>query len=114
MWGNYDDPRWNAYDDGPDPVTWSKEVFPVRDALLAHYGPAMLRPGEPASMLASRFPLVYLFHRYGLAAAINVVGSAKIPLSLVGDGQRPIPACGPRMVNERRCDWFCGLSTQRS
>jgi len=90
VWGNYDDPRWNAYDDGLDPVTWLKEVFPVRDALLAHYGPGMMRPGEPASMLASRFPLVYLFHRYGLAAAINVVGSAKVPLSVAGDGQRPV------------------------
>ncbi len=90
VWGNYEDPRWNAYDDGPDPVSWLKEVFPVRDVLLAHYGPGMLRPGEPTSMLASRFPLVYLFHRYGLAAAINVVGSAKVPLSLVGDGQQPV------------------------
>ena len=90
VWGNYDDPRWNAYDDGPDPVTWLKEVVPVRDALLAHYGPEMLRPGEPASMLASRFPLVYLFHRYSLVAAINVVGSAKVPLSLAGDGQQPV------------------------
>ena len=90
VWGNYDDPRWNAYDDGPDPVSWLKEVFPVRDRLLAHYGPQMLRPGEPNSMLASRFPLVYLFHRYGLAAAINVVGSAKIPPSLAGDGQPPV------------------------
>jgi hypothetical protein len=90
VWGNYDDPRWNAYDDGTDPVTWLKEVFPVRDSLLAHYGPQMLRPGEPNSMLASRFPLVYLFHRYGLAAAINVVGSAKVPLSLAGDGQQPL------------------------
>jgi hypothetical protein len=89
-WGNYDDPRWNAYDDGPDPVAWLKEVFPVRDTLLAHYGPQMLRPGEPNSNLASRFPLVYLFHRYGLAAAINVVGSAKVPLSLAGDGQQPV------------------------
>ncbi len=99
VWGNYDDPRWNAYDDGPDPVTWLKEVFPVRDSLLAHYGPQMLRPGEPNSMLASRFPLVYLFHRYGLAAAINVVGSAKVPLSVAGDGQQPVsvwPADGQR------------------
>ncbi len=50
-------------------------------------------------MLASRFPLVYLFHRYGLAAAINVVGSAKVPLSLAGDGQQPIsvwPSDGQR------------------
>ena len=90
VWGNYDDPRWNSYDDGPDPVSWLREVLPVRDALLAHYGPRMLRPGEPNSMLASRLPLVYLFHRYALGAAINVVGSAKIPPSLAGDGQQPV------------------------
>ena len=90
VWGNYDDPRWNAYDDGTDPVAWLKEVTPVRDALLAHYGRQMLRPGEPNSMLASRFALVYLFHRYALGAAVNVVGSAKIPPSLAGDGQTPI------------------------
>ncbi len=41
-------------------------------------------------MLASRFPLVYLFHRYALAAAIRVVGSAEAPLSLAGDGQTPV------------------------
>ncbi len=90
IWGNYRDPRWNSYDDGPDPVTWLKQVLPVRDALLARYGPQMLRAGEPSSMLASRFPLVYLFHRYALAAAINVIGSAEIPLSLAGDGQTPV------------------------
>jgi hypothetical protein len=90
VWGDYNDPRWNSYDDGPDPVTWLKEVMPVRDALLAHYGPQMLRPGEPNSLLTARFPLVYLFHRYALGAAINVVGSAKIPLGLSGDGQAPI------------------------
>jgi hypothetical protein len=90
VWGNYDDPRWNSYDDGSDPVTWLKRVLPVRDALLAHYGPQMLRPGEPNSMLASRFPLIYLFHRYALAAAIKVVGSAKVPNSLAGDGQTPV------------------------
>src|SRR5882724_134429 len=95
VWGNYDDPRWNSYDDGPDPVSWLAEVLPVRDALLSHYGPQMLRPGEPNSMLASRFPLVYLFHRYALAAAINVVGSAKVPLSLAGDGQAPVIPWSP-------------------
>jgi hypothetical protein len=30
VWGNYDDPRWNSYDDGTDPVAWLKEVWPVR------------------------------------------------------------------------------------
>jgi hypothetical protein len=100
VWGNYDDPRWNSYDDGPDPVTWLKEVVPVRDALLAHYGPQMLKDGEPNSMLASRFPLVYLFHRYALAAAVNVVGSAKVPPSLAGDGQQPVSAWPARSQNE--------------
>jgi hypothetical protein len=90
VWGNIADPRWNSYDDGPDPVSWLKEVLPVRNSLLAHYSPRMLRPGEPNSMFTSRLPLVYLFHRYALGAAINVVGSAKIPLSLAGDGQQPI------------------------
>src|SRR5579862_770589 len=87
VWGNYVDPRWNAYDDGADPVAWLKEVWPVRDALLAHYDASLQRPGEPASRFSSRFPLIYLFHRYALGAAINVIGSAKIPPSLVGDGQ---------------------------
>jgi Met-zincin/Domain of unknown function (DUF5117) len=90
VWGNTADPRWNSYDDGPDPVTWLKQVLPVRNALLAHYSPRMLRPGEPNSMFTSRLPLVYLFHRYALGAAINVVGSAKVPLSLAGDGQQSI------------------------
>jgi hypothetical protein len=99
VWGNYDDPRWNAYDDGPDPVSWLKQVWPVRDALLSHYGPNLLRPGEPTSLLASRFPLIYLFHRYAVSAAINVVGSAKVPPSLAGDGQAPVevwPAASQR------------------
>jgi hypothetical protein len=50
----------------------------------------MLRPGQPNSLLASRFPLIYLFHRYALAAAIKVIGSATVPLSLAGDGQKPV------------------------
>ncbi len=50
----------------------------------------MLRAGEPNSMFTSRLPLVYLFHRYALGAAINVIGSAEIPLSLAGDGQKPV------------------------
>lgn len=89
FWGNYEDPRWNSYDDGPDPVTWLKTVVPVRDALMKLYMPSMMSPGEPWSDYASRYALIYLFHRYGLGAAVNVVGSAKIPPSLVGDGNKP-------------------------
>jgi hypothetical protein len=89
-WGSNDDPRWNAYDDSSDPVEWLKQEWPVRDALLARYDAKLLRPGEPVSRLASRFPLIYLFHRYALGAALNVVGGAKIPPSLAGDGQEPV------------------------
>jgi len=100
FWGNYDDPRWNAYDDGPDPVTWLREVLPVRNALVAAYGPSMLRKGEPVSRLAARFALVYLFHRYALASAINTVGGAKIPPSLAGDGQKPMQVWDPQAQRE--------------
>ena len=95
FWANSDDPRWNAYDDGPDPVTWLKQVIPVRDALLKSYGPQMLRKDEPASWLSARFALVYLFHRYALASAVNVIGGAKIPPSLSGDGQKPLEIWSP-------------------
>ena len=100
FWGNYDDPRWNAYDDGPDPVTWLREVLPVRNALLAGYASSSLRKGEPVSKLASRLALIYLFHRYALASAINTVGSAKIPPSLSGDGQKPLEVWDPQAQRE--------------
>jgi hypothetical protein len=90
VWGNELDPRWNSYDDGRNPVEWLKQVWPVREALLAGYGSNFQRSGEPASLLASRFPLIYLFHRYALSAAVNVVGSARIPPALVGDGQEAV------------------------
>ncbi|HEX2570670.1 MAG TPA: zinc-dependent metalloprotease [Polyangia bacterium] len=101
FWSHYQDPRWNPYDDGPDPVTWLAEVLPVRAALLQHYGAATLRRREPWSMLATRFPLVYLFHQYALGAAVNVVGGARIALALQGDGQRPVevwPAASQRQA----------------
>ncbi|MBV8206804.1 MAG: zinc-dependent metalloprotease [Acidobacteria bacterium] len=89
-WASAQDPRWNAYDDGPDPVSWLRDVMPVRDALLKNFGPQMLRTGESNADLGNLFPLMYMFHQYGLGAAVNVVGSAKIPPSLKGDGQVPV------------------------
>lgn len=100
FWANYEDPRWNAYDDGPDPVNWLKQVIPVRNALLAGYGPQMLRRDEPVSALAARFALVYLFHRYALSSAMNVVGGAKAPPALSGDGQTPLEAWNPASQRE--------------
>jgi hypothetical protein len=100
FWGNYDDPRWNAYDDGPDPVTWLGQVLPVRNALIMAYGPSMMRNHDPISKLAARFALVYLFHRYALASAINTIGGAKIPPALAGDGQKPLEIWNPKSQRE--------------
>jgi hypothetical protein len=75
-------------------------VLPVRDALLKNYGAQMLRKGEPSSRLAARFTLVYLFHRYALGSALRVVGGAKIPPSLAGDGQKPLEIWDPAAQRE--------------
>ncbi len=90
VWANTEDPRWNSYDDGPDPVTWLKQVIPVRAALLKNYGERNVQRGEPWADLTSRFALIYAFHQYALGAAVNVIGSAKIPLALKGDTQDPV------------------------
>ncbi len=90
VFGNYSDPRWNSYDDGPDPVTHLRAVLPIRNALVAKYGPQLLHDHEPVSNLQSRFALVYLYHRYALAAAINTIGGAKIPPTLKGDPWKPL------------------------
>jgi hypothetical protein len=60
----------------------------------------MLRNGEPVSRLAARFALVYLFHRYALASAINTIGSAKIPPAVDGDGQKPLEVWDPQSQRE--------------
>jgi hypothetical protein len=90
VFGHYSDPRWNSYDDGPDPVSHLRATIPIRNALVAKYGPQLLRNREPFSHLQSRFALVYLYHRYALAAAINTIGGAKIPPTLKGDPWKPI------------------------
>lgn len=61
----------------------------MRDAPLEHYGPQLPRQGVAAEMLSSRFALVYLFHPDALAAAVNVGGSAKVSISVAGDGLTP-------------------------
>jgi len=101
VWGSGQDARWASYDDGPDPVSWLRQVVPVRDALLKQYSARMLRTSDPDSLLANRFALVYLFHQYGLLSALNVIGGAEIPPALAGDGQAPVtvwPEAGQRQA----------------
>ena len=83
------DPRWNPYDDGPDPVAWLREAMATRRALLATFGPEHLHAGEPVADLDARLSLVYLFHRFALEAAVKQVGGMEHTNALVGDGQVP-------------------------
>ena len=83
------DPRWNPYDDGRDSVTWLRKTMTTRRALLATFGPAHLRPGEPVADLDARLGLVYLFHRFAIEAAVKQVGGMEHSNALTGDGQVP-------------------------
>ncbi|MGH2599584.1 MAG: zinc-dependent metalloprotease, partial [Dehalococcoidia bacterium] len=83
------DPRWNPYDDGPDPIAWLREAMAVRRALLASFGPEHLRAGEPVADLDARLGLVYLFHRFAIEAAAKQVGGMEHTNALAGDGQTP-------------------------
>jgi hypothetical protein len=104
VWGNTADPRWNSYDDGPDPVTWLKQVLPVRNSLLAHYRARMLRPGEPNSMFTSRLPLVYLFHRYALGAAITWWAAPRCRSLWQAMGSNR-SSFGPPKARKKLCNW---------
>lgn len=90
VWGSAQDPRWVAYDDGPDPIAALGDIYKVRTALLKNFNQNMLRPGEPWSDLGNLFPLVYMFHQYEINAVVDMVGGAEIPPALKGDGQTPI------------------------
>jgi hypothetical protein len=89
-WASSQDPRWVAYDDGPDPIAQLSQIYQVRAALLKNFNQNMLRPGEPWSDLGNLFPLIYMFHQYQINSVVNMVGGAEIPPALKGDGQTPI------------------------
>ncbi len=93
------DPRWAEYDWGSDPVAWLGTTLAVRRAILERFGAAQLRPGEPLYDLQSRFNLAYLYHRFAVQAAQQVVGGRYAVSALAGDGQTPqawVPAAKQR------------------
>jgi hypothetical protein len=90
VWGSAQDPRWNAYDDGPDPIASLAAIYQTRAALLKNFGPNMLRPGDSWADLGNLFPLMYMFHQYEINSVVNMIGGAEIPPALRGDGQTPI------------------------
>jgi hypothetical protein len=83
------DPRWAEYDWGPDPVAWLRTSQRVRGAILGRFGPEQLARGEPLYDLNVRFSLAYLYHRFAIQAAQQLVGGQYQANALAGDGQTP-------------------------
>jgi uncharacterized protein DUF4953/uncharacterized protein DUF5117 len=83
------DPRWAEYDWGPDAAAWLKTTMDVRRVILARFGAEQLTPGTPVYRLQERFSLAYLYHRFGIQAAQQLVGGQYQTNALAGDGQVP-------------------------
>ena len=69
------DPRWTWYDDRETPEANLRESLAARRIMLDHYGPALLKAGEPIGALRDlRLWMVYLHHRYAIESGLNYVG----------------------------------------
>jgi hypothetical protein len=98
------DPRWAEYDWGPDAVAWLRTSQAVRRVILDRFGPAQLIPGQPLYDLQQRFSLAYLYHRFAIQAAQQLVGGQYQANALAGDGQEPaswVPAAKQRAALDR-------------
>jgi hypothetical protein len=85
------DPRWTWYDDRETPSANLRETAAVRRIALAHYGPEMLKPGEPIGDLRDmRLWIVYLQQRYALESAVKYIGGMFQNISVKGEAH-PLP-----------------------
>ena len=85
------DPRWNWYDDRATPEEDLRETLAARKIMIDHYGPALLKPGEPIGALRDmRLWMVYLHHRYAIESGLNYVGGLFQNLA-VKDEAHPLP-----------------------
>jgi hypothetical protein len=101
------DPRWAEYDWGPDAVAWLRTSQEVRRVVLDRFGPAQLAPGEPLYDLQVRFSLAYLYHRFAIQAAQQLVAGRYQANALAGDGQTPaawVPAAVQRAALDQLLD----------
>ena len=84
------DPRWNRYDDGPDPAEYLRQAAAQRKILLANYGPGVLRDGEPLGDLRGiRLWMTYLHHRWSIDSGVRYIGGLYTNFAVKGES---IPA----------------------
>jgi len=93
-------PEWNPRASvrihSDDPMTVLKEDMAVRRVLLGKFGPDMLHPGEPTSLLFERLIPVYFHHRHALSAVTKMLGGVDFTYGLKGDKQIPV-----RIINSQ-------------
>ena len=83
------DPRWNRYDDGPDPAEYMRQAAAQRRILLANYGPAILKDGEPYGDLRGiRLWMTYLHHRWSIDSGVRYIGGMYTNFAVKGE---PLP-----------------------
>lgn len=61
-----------------NPLTVLEEDMSVRRVLLDRFGPDMLQPDEPTSLLFERLIPVYFHHRHSLGAVVRMLGGVDV------------------------------------
>lgn len=96
------DPRWNRYDDGPDPAEYMRQAAAQRKILLANYGPAILKDGEPYGDLRGiRLWMTYLHHRWSIDSGVRYIGGMYTNFAVKGESLPPteiVPAARQREI----------------
>jgi hypothetical protein len=96
------DPRWNRYDDGPDPAEYMRQAAAQRKILLANYGPAILKDGEPYGNLRGiRLWMTYLHHRWSIDSGVRYIGGMYTNFAVKGEALPPteiVPAAKQREI----------------
>jgi hypothetical protein len=96
------DPRNSWYDDRATPTEYLRETLAARKIMLAQYGPAILRAGEPIGGLRDiRLWMTYLHHRWAIESGIRHVGGMYHNIVVKGETIPPteiVPAALQREV----------------
>ena len=82
-------PLASVWDNGANLVDTLLDEIEIRRIGLESFGPSVIRPGEPMSLLEQALLPLYLHHRFQLNGALNSLGGVDYYYALRGDGQTP-------------------------
>ncbi len=85
-------PEGSPWVNGSDAVEELARVLDVRRFLIDRFDERAVRLGEPLSLLARRFEIVYRYHDWTMLAATKALGGLEYRYALRGD---PLPALAP-------------------